>query len=78
MNTVFNLRLPAELKKKVEGEAKSNHTSINQYLLYIITRTMAYNEAIKNISMKFGKTDTSNWENEFAKIPDIEAFEYDK
>ena len=78
MNTVFNLRLPAELKKKVEGEAKNNHTSINQYLLYIITGTMAYNEAIQNISMKFGKIDTSNWEEEFSKIPDIEALEYDK
>ena len=39
---------------------------------------MAYNEAIKNISMKFGKIDTSNWEKEFSGIPDIEAFEYDK
>ena len=78
MNTVFNLRLPTELKKKVEDEAKDNHTSINQYLLYIITKTIAYNEAMKNITTKFNKIDTSNWEREFSKIPNIEPFEYDR
>jgi len=78
MNTVFNLRLPSELKKKVEIEAKVNNTSINQYLLYIITKTMAYNEAIKNISLKLKKTDSSNWEDEFAKIPDNEPFKFDR
>ena len=78
MNTVYNLRLPLDLKKKVETEAKNNHTSINQYLLYIISKSVAYNEAIKNISKKFKRTDSSNWEKEFTKIPDNKPFEYDK
>jgi hypothetical protein len=75
MNTVFNLRLPAELKKKVEHEAKDNHTSINQYLLYIISKTIAYNDAIKDISNRFKNLKTGNWEKEFNKIPDIKPLE---
>lgn len=75
MNTVFNLRLPVELKKKVEYEAKDKHTSINQNLLYIISKTIAYNDAIKDISKKFKKVKTDNWEAEFKKIPDIDSLE---
>lgn len=78
MNTVFNLRLPVDLKKKVEVEADNNHTSINQYLLYIITKTVSYNEAMKNVSKKLNKIDTANWENVFSKIPDANPFEYDQ
>ena len=78
MNTVFNLRLPVDLRKKVELEAHNNHTSINQFLLYIITKTIAYNDAMKNVSRKLDKTDTSNWKNEFSKIPNVEPLEYDQ
>ena len=77
MNTVFNLRLPSDLREKVEMEAKNNHTSINQYLLYIIARTMAYNEALKNINARFGDIKTDEWEKEFAKIPDVKPFDHD-
>lgn len=78
MNTVFNLRLPSDLRRKVETEAKDNHTSINQYLLYIITKTMAYNEAFTNINKKFKNINSDSWEEEFEKIPDIEPSDNDK
>jgi hypothetical protein len=78
MSTVFNLRLPSDLKRKIEIEAKENHTSINQYLLYLISKTVAYNEAMKNINTRFTKVKTENWKKEFSKIPDVEPFEYDQ
>ncbi|MQY76167.1 MAG: PIN domain-containing protein [Spirochaeta sp.] len=31
---------------KIEREAKKNHLSINQYILYSLTKTVAYNEAL--------------------------------
>ena len=78
MNTVFNLRLPMELKKKVEIEAGKNHTSINQYLLYIISKSMSYNDAMKHISRTFKNSTSVNWKEAFEEIPDIEPFEEDR
>lgn len=56
MNTTFNLRSPEELYGKIVKEAKKNHLSINQYILYTLTKTIAYNEAIEILNTRFANT----------------------
>jgi len=45
MKSAFTLRLPEELRKKVEREAKNNKVSINHYICFTLTRELSYKEA---------------------------------
>ena len=45
MKASFTLRLPDELRKKVMDEAKHNHMSLNQYILYTLAKEISYREA---------------------------------
>lgn len=45
MKASFTLRLPDELRKKVKDEAKHNHMSLNQYILYTLAKEISYREA---------------------------------
>ncbi len=49
MKTSYNLRLPQELCEKIEREAVKNNVSINQYILYTLTKTISYNDALKQL-----------------------------
>lgn len=45
MRAAYTLRLPDELQKKIKEEAKRNKMSINQYILYTLTKDISYKEA---------------------------------
>jgi len=45
MKATYTLRLPEELRTKIEEEAKRSKMSINQYILYTLTKDISYKEA---------------------------------
>ncbi len=45
MKTSFTLRLPEELQEKIKEEARQSDMSINQYILYTLTKEISYKEA---------------------------------
>ena len=45
MKATYTLRLPEELQDKIKEEAKQSKMSINQYILYTMTRDISYREA---------------------------------
>ena len=69
MKTTFNLRLPGELCGKIEKEAQKNHLSINQYILYTLTKTISYNEALEMLNEKLLDVPDMGVEEILSKIP---------
>ena len=45
MKATYTLRLPDELQRKIKGEAERSKMSINQYILYTLTKDISYKEA---------------------------------
>jgi uncharacterized protein (DUF1778 family) len=45
MKATYTLRLPKELRDKIREEAKISKMSINQYILYTLTKDISYKEA---------------------------------
>ncbi len=45
MKATYTLRLPEELREKIRKEAKTNKMSINQYILYTLTKDISHKEA---------------------------------
>lgn len=45
MKATYTLRLPEELREKLRQEAKISKMSINQYILYTLTKDISYKEA---------------------------------
>lgn len=45
MKISYTLRLPEELQNKIKQEAEQNDMSINQYILYTLTKEISYKEA---------------------------------
>jgi hypothetical protein len=46
MKTSVTLRLPEELKTKIKEEAEHNDMSVNQFILYTLTKEVSQKEAI--------------------------------
>lgn len=69
MKNVFNLRLPPELRNKVEEEAKENELSINQFILYVLTKTLSYSEAYKKLQQTFEHVKSNKYKQVLKKIP---------
>jgi len=78
MNTTFNLRLPEELCGKIEKEAKKNHLSINQYILYTLTKTIAYNEALEILNTRLSNVSDLAVEEIINKIPERKPLKGDE
>lgn len=70
MKTAFNLRLPEELCNKIENEAKKNNLSINQYILFTLTKTLYYNEALELVREKLSMTGNKDVSSILDKIPE--------
>ena len=49
MKATYTLRLPAELREKIRKEAEINKMSINQYILYTLTKDISYKEAERGL-----------------------------
>ena len=45
MKASYTLRLPEELRIKIKEEAERSDMSINQYVLYTLTKEISYKEA---------------------------------
>ena len=45
MKATYTLRLPEELREKIREEAKTSKMSMNQYILYTLTKDISYKEA---------------------------------
>ena len=45
MKATYTLRLPEELREKIRREAEINKMSINQYILYTLTKDISYRDA---------------------------------
>jgi hypothetical protein len=45
MKSALTIHIPDELKQKIEQEAKRNNISINQYVVYTLTKEISAKEA---------------------------------
>ena len=45
MKASYTLRLPEDLKRKIKQEAARSDMSVNQYILYTLTKEISYKEA---------------------------------
>ena len=55
MKASYTLRLPEELRSKIEEEAKQSDMSINQYILYTLTKEVSYKEAVVSLRDRIKK-----------------------
>jgi len=49
MKPTYTLRLPEELQRKIKEEAERSKMSINQYILYTLTKDISYKEAERTL-----------------------------
>lgn len=49
MKATYTLSLPEELQDKIKEEAKRSKMSVNQYILYTLTRDVSYREAERTL-----------------------------
>ncbi len=47
MKSPYTLRLPEDLKGKIKSEAEKSGISINQYIVYTLTKDVAYKQAAR-------------------------------
>ena len=56
MKASYTLRLPEELRSKVQEEAKRSDMSMNQYIVYTLTKEVSYREAAAALRDRIRKT----------------------
>ena len=80
MKASFTLRIPEELKKKIKEEAKRSDMSVNQYILYTLTKEIAYKEATEALKVRIRKAPSREEALELldSVVPDIAPIEEDK
>ena len=49
MKATYTLRLPEELREKIKEESAKNKMSINQYILYTLTKDITYRKAVRTL-----------------------------
>ncbi len=69
MKSVYNLRLPPELCEKIEFDAQESKLSINQYISYVLTKSISYNDAMKRVKRFTKKVDPSQLKKALNKVP---------
>jgi len=55
MRATYTLRLPEELQRKIKEEAERSKMSINQYILYTLTKDISYKEAERVLKNRIKK-----------------------
>jgi HicB family len=55
MKASYTLRIPEELRKKIKQEAERSDMSVNQYILYTLTKEIAYKEAAVTLKDRLKK-----------------------
>ena len=56
MKASYTLRMPEELRKKIREEADRSAMSVNQYILYTLTKEITYKEAALALKSRIKKT----------------------
>ncbi|NIR52213.1 hypothetical protein GWO43_26835 [candidate division KSB1 bacterium] len=74
----LNLQLPKELSDKVGREAKENNISVDQYITYLLTKIISYDEARKELQTKFKKKDRLSAVSLLKKVPDVPPLKGDE
>lgn len=70
MKTNYNLRLPEELCEQIERVARKNRVSINQFILYTLTKSISYTEAMEQVNEKLKDIDDIGIDEMLDKISD--------
>ena len=80
MKASYTLRIPEELKKKIKEEAKRTDMSVNQYILYTLTKEIAYKEAAVALKDRVRKAPSREEALKLLNsiVPDIPPIEEDK
>ena len=80
MKASLTLRLPEELRSKIREEAKQSEMSINQYVLYTLTKEISYKEAERRLKERIKKAPSREEALRLLDIivPDVPAFPEDK
>lgn len=79
---VVTLRMPIELKKRLEREAKYQGTSINQFTNYLLNIQLTQIETFSELELKLSKKSIPELKervkNILTRIPDRPVPEWDK
>ncbi|MBC8394160.1 MAG: toxin-antitoxin system HicB family antitoxin [Deltaproteobacteria bacterium] len=80
MKASYTLRIPEELQKKIKEEAKRTDMSVNQYILYTLTKEIAYKEAAVALKDRVRKAPSREEALKLLDsiVPDIPPIEEDK
>jgi len=80
MKASYTLRIPEELREKIRAEAKRRDMSVNQYILYTLTKEIAYREASAALRDRIKKTPTREEALRLLEsiVPDVPPVEEDK
>jgi hypothetical protein len=80
MKISYTLRLPEELRSKIKEEAGRSDMSVNQYILYTLTKEVSYQEATAALKERIQKAPSRAYALNLLKslVPDIPPLEEDK
>ena len=73
MKPTYTLRLPRELQEKIKDEAERSDMSINQYILYTLTKEVSYKEAERALRDRINKASSREKALELLEdmVPDV-------
>jgi len=80
MKTSYTLRIPEELRRKIREEAARSEMSVNQYILYTLTKEIAYKEAAAALKDRLKKAPSQAEALKLLEsiVPDVPPLEDDK
>jgi hypothetical protein len=80
MKASYTLRIPEELREKIREEAERSDMSVNQYILYTLTKEIAYKEAAVALKEKIKRAPSRKDALKLLEsiVPDVPALEEDK
>lgn len=80
MKASYTLRMPEELRERIREKAERSDMSVNQYILYTLTKEIAYKEAALALKEKIKKAPTRKEALKLLEsiVPDVPPLEEDK
>lgn len=71
MKSTISVRLPRELNEKVKKDAIENNLSAEQYIVYLLTKTISYQEAQNELRNRLKRKSRSKALSVLEKVPDL-------
>jgi len=78
MTSTLSLRLPKELSEKVEKEAIKNNLPPGQYIVYLLTKIISYQEAQNELRNRLKRKSRSKALSILEKVPDVTPLKGDE